>query len=168
MDCHKIKKMIPLYLDHELSAADYQQVETHLQNCVDCQSEAQAIQQSWDLLGEIKAVEPDPNYMSRFWRSVDAQMPWYAKIYENVQAVFLQRRWAPALTGVVIVLLISTIATVQYLQKPQTVAVLAELDEAEIEMIANIDLAEHYEVIHELDFFSDFEIIENLNGLETM
>ena len=168
MDCHKIKKMIPLYLDHELSAADYQQVETHLQNCVDCQSEARAIQQTWDLLGEIKEVEPDPNYMSRFWRSVDAQMPWYAKIYENVQAVFLQRRWVPALAGAVIVLLISTIATVQYLQKPHTVAVLAELDEAEMEMIANIDLAEHYELIHELDFFSDFEIIENLNGLETM
>ena len=56
----------------------------------------------------------------------------------------------------------------QYLQKPQTVAVLAELDEAEMEMIANIDLAEHYEVIHELDFFSDFEIIENLNGVETL
>jgi predicted anti-sigma-YlaC factor YlaD len=168
MDCHKIKNLIPLYLDHELSAADYQQVETHLQNCVDCQSEARAILQSWDLLGEIKAVEPDPNYMSRFWRSVDAQMPWYAKLYENVRAVFLQRRWVPALAGAFIVLLISTIATVQYLQKPQTVAVLAELDEAEMEMIANIDLAEHYEVIHELDFFSDFEIIENLNGLETM
>ena len=40
MDCHKIKKLIPLYLDHELSAADYQQVETHLQNCTDCKSEA--------------------------------------------------------------------------------------------------------------------------------
>ena len=168
MDCHKIKKMIPLYLDHELSAADYQQVETHLQNCVDCQSEVRAIQQSWDLLGEIKRVEPDPNYMTRFWRSVDAQIPWYSKLYENVQAVFLQRRWVPALAGAFIVLLISTIATVQYLQKPHTVAVLAELDEAEMEMIANIDLAEHYEVIHELDFFSDFEIIENLNGLETM
>ena len=168
MDCLEIKKMIPLYLDHELSDADHQQVETHLQHCEDCQSEARAIQQSWDLLGEIKAVEPDPNYMRRFWRSVDAQIPWYAKIYENAQAVFLQRRWVPALAGAVIVLLISTIATVQYLQKPQTVAVLAELDEAEMEMITNIDLAEHYEVIHELDFFSDFEIIENLNGIETL
>jgi predicted anti-sigma-YlaC factor YlaD len=168
MDCLEIKKLIPLYLDHKLSSADYQQVETHLQDCADCQSEARAIQQSWDLLGEIKAVEPDPNYMSRFWRSVEAQVPWYAKLYENVQAIFIQRRWVPALAGAVIIVLISAIATVQYLQKPQTVAVLAELDEAEMEMIANIDLAEHYEVIHELDFFSDFEIIENLNGLETL
>ena len=35
-------------------------------------------------------------------------------------------------------------------------------------MVANIELAEHYEVIYELDFFSDFEIIEKLNGLETL
>jgi len=168
MDCHEIKKLIPLYLDHELSAADYQQVEGHLLKCADCRTEARAIEKSWDLLGEIKAVEPDPNYMARFWQSVDAQMPWYAKIYKNVQTVFPQRRWVPALAGAVIVVLISTIATVQYLQKPHAVAVLTELDEAEMEMVANIDLAEHYEVIHELDFFSDFEIIENLSGLETL
>jgi predicted anti-sigma-YlaC factor YlaD len=168
MDCHEIKKLIPLYLDHELNATDYQKVEAHLLNCADCRSEARAIEQSWDLLGEIKAVEPDPNYLVRFWQSVDAQMPWYAKLYKNVQAVFPQRRWIPALAGGVMVVLISTIATVQYLQKPQAVDVLTELNEAEMEMVANIDLAEHFEVIHELDFFSDFEIIENLSGLETL
>ena len=164
MDCHEIKKLIPLFLDHELGDADDQQVAAHLLSCPDCRREARAIEKSWDLIGDIKAVEPDPNYMARFWQSVDEQMPWYAKIYKNVQAVFLQRRWVPLLAGAVIVVLISTIATVQYLQKPPPVAVLTELDEAEIEMVANIDLAEHYEVIHELDFFSDFDIIENLNG----
>ena len=168
MDCLEIKKLIPLYLDHELSDVDYQQVETHLQDCADCQAEARAIQQSWDLLGEIKAMEPDPNYMSRFWRSVDAQRPWYTKIYENVQTVFVQQRWVPALAGAVLIVLISAMTTVQYLRSPQTADVLAELDEAEMEMIANIDLAEHYEIIRELDFFSDFEIIENLNGLEIL
>jgi anti-sigma factor RsiW len=168
MECHEIKKLIPLYLDHELGAANTQQVEAHLRNCTDCRTEARAIEKSWDLLGEIKAVEPDPNYLARFWQSVDAQMPWHAKIYQNLQAVFLQRRWVPALAGAVIVVLISMIATVQYLQKPNEAAVLAELDEDEMEMVANIDLAEHYEVIHELDFFSDFEIIENLSGLETL
>lgn len=165
MDCHEIKKLIPVYLDHELSAADDRQVEAHLQNCPDCRREARAIEKSWDLLGEIKAVEPDPNYRARFWQSVDAQMPWYDKIYRDVLAVFQQRRWVPALAGAVVVVLISTIATLQYLQKPNAAAVLAELDEAELEMVANMDLVEHYEIIHELDFFTDFDIIENLNGL---
>ena len=165
MDCREIKKLIPLYVDHELSDADDQQIEAHLLDCPDCRREARAIEKSWDLLGELKAVEPDPNYMARFWKSVDAQTPWYAKIYEDIQDVFRQRRWVPALAGAVIVVLISTVATVQYLQKPNAIGVLAELDEAELEMVANIDLAEHYEIIDELDFFSDFEIIENLNGL---
>jgi predicted anti-sigma-YlaC factor YlaD len=165
MECHEIKKLIPVFLDHELSDADDQQVKAHLLNCPDCQREARAIEKSWDLLGELKAVEPDPNYMARFWQSVDVQMPWYSKIYENVQAVFLQRHWVPAMAGAVIVVMISTIATMQYLKKPNAAAVLVELNEAELEMVANIDLAEHYEIIHELDFFSDFDIIENLNGL---
>ncbi|MEJ2220988.1 MAG: zf-HC2 domain-containing protein [Desulfobacterales bacterium] len=165
MDCHEIKKLIPLYLDHELGEVDQQQVDAHVQNCPDCQREAREIEKSWELLGEIKAVEPDPNYLARFWQSVDAQMPWYAGIYQDVLAVFQQRRWAPALAGAVIVALISTIATVQFLQKPNDLAVLAELDETELEMVANIDLAEHFEIIHELDFFTDFDIIEKLNGL---
>ena len=166
MDCQKIKKLIPIYLDKELEAARHRQVETHLLGCPDCRREARAIEQSWDLLGEIKALEPDPNYIARFWHSVDAQMPWYAKIFKNVQAIFLQRRWLPALAGAVIVVAVSTLATVQYLQKPLATAVLAEIDEAELAMIADMDLAEHYEIISELDFFSDFEIIENLNGFE--
>lgn len=164
MDCHEIEKLIPLFLDHELGDSDDQQVEAHLLSCPDCRREARAIEKSWDLIGDIKAVEPDASYMARFWQSVDEQMPRYAKIYKDVQAAFMQRRWVPVLAGAVVVVLISTIATVQYLQKPPPVAVLTELDEAEIEMVANIDLAEHYEVIHELDFFSDFDIIENLNG----
>jgi anti-sigma factor RsiW len=165
MDCHEIKKLIPLYLDHELGEVDRQRVEGHVQSCPDCRREARAIEKSWDLLVEIKAVEPDPNYRARFWQSVDAQMPWYAGIYRNVLAVFQQRRWAPALAGALIVALISTIIAVQFLKKPNELAVVAELDEAEFEMVANIDLAEHYEIIDELDFFTDFDIIENLNGL---
>ena len=129
MDCHEIRKLIPLYLDHELGEVDQQQVDAHVQNCPDCQREAREIEKSWELLGEIKAVEPDPNYLARFWQSVDAQMPWYAGIYQDVLAVFQQ------------------------------------LDETELEMVANIDLAEHFEIIHELDFFTDFDIIEKLNGL---
>lgn len=164
MDCHEIKKLIPLYLDHELSEADRQKVEAHLQICPDCRREARMLEKSWDLLVEIKAVEPDPNYLARFWKSVDARMPWYAGIYQDVLAAFQRRRWAPALAGALIVVLIATIAAVQFLQKPKDLAGLAELDETELEMVADIDLAEHYEIINELDFFTDFDVIENLNG----
>ena len=164
MDCHEIKKLIPLYLDHGLDEADRQKVEVHVQNCPDCRREARMLEKSWDLLVEIKAVEPDPNYLARFWKSVDARKPWYAGIYQDVLAGFQRRRWAPALVGALIVALITAIAAVQFLQKPNDLAVLAELDENEWEMVADIDLAEHYEIIHQLDFFTDFDIIENLNG----
>ncbi len=166
MNCQETKKLIPVYLDHELEAADRQRVAEHLRACADCQAEVQAIEKSWELLGAIKAIEPDPNYRVRFWRSVDTRSPLHARILQHVQTVFLQRRWVPAMAAAAIVLLVSVISIVQYLQKPQVPAVLAALNDTELEMVANIELAEDYEIIEDMDFFSDFEIIENMNGLE--
>lgn len=166
MNCQETKKLIPVYLDDELEAADRQRVAEHLRACADCQAEVQAIEKSWELLGAIKAIEPDPNYRVRFWRSVDTRSPLHARILQHVQTVFLQRRWVPAMAAAAIVLLVSVITIVQYLQKPQVPAVLAALNDTELEMVANIELAEDYEIIEDMDFFSDFEIIENMNGLE--
>lgn len=167
MDCQEIKKLIPIYLDQELGATEHQQVKAHLHICPDCRAEARLLEKSWDLLGEIKAVEPHPNYMSRFWRSVDEQMPWYAKIFQNFQEVWLQHRWVPALAGAAIVVLISTVATVKFLQHPQAVPILADLNATELEMVVNFDLAEDLDIIKDIEFFSDLEIIESLNGSET-
>lgn len=166
MNCQETKKLISVYLDNELETADHQRVAEHLRACADCQAEVRAIEKSWELLGAIKAIEPDPNYRVRFWRSVDTRSPLHASILQHVQTVFLQRRWVPAMAAAAIVLLVSVITIVQYLQKPQVPAVLAALNDTELEMIANIELAEDYEIIEDMDFFSDFEIIENMNGLE--
>ncbi len=166
MNCQETKKLIPVYLDDELEASDRQRVAEHLRACADCQAEARAIEKSWELLGAIKAIEPDPNYRIRFWRSVDTRSPLHARILQRVRAAFLQRRWVPAIAAAAIVLLVSVITIVQYLQKPHVPAVLAALNDTELEMVANIELAEDYEIIEDMDFFSDFEIIENMNGLE--
>ena len=167
MDCQEIKKLIPVYLDDELEAAEKQQVSDHLRVCADCRAEAQAIEKSWELLAEIVEIEPDPNYRTRFWRSVDARKPWYAKIGPYFQPVFLQRRWVPALAGAAIVVMVSVFAINQFLLKPPLPTVLTELKDTELEMIANIDLVEVYEIIQDMDFFSDLDVIENMNGRET-
>ncbi len=167
MDCQEIKKLIPVYLDDELEATERQRVAAHLRACADCRAEARAIEKSWELLAEIKEIEPDPNYRIRFWRSVDARMPWYATLGRYFQPVFFQQRWLPAVAGAAIVVMISIIAVVQFLQSPQMPSVLAELKDTELEMVATLDLAEDYEIIQDMDFFSDFDVIENMNGLET-
>ena len=167
MDCQEIKKLIPVYLDDELEAAERQQVSDHLQVCADCRAEAQAMEKSWELLAEIEEIEPDPNYRARFWRAVDVRRPWYAKVGQYFQSVFLQRRWVPALAGAAVVVMISVFTINQFLLKPSLPTVLTELKDTELEMIANIDLVEVYEIIQDMDFFTDFDVIENMNGRET-
>ncbi len=166
MNCQQTKKLIPVYLDDAVEAADRQQVAAHLSVCADCRAEAQAIEEAWELLAEIKEIEPDPNYRTRFWRSVNARMPWYAKIGRHFQPIFGQRRWVPAMAGTAVVVMISVYAMFQFLQSPQLPAVLAELKDNDLEMVAHIDLVEDFESIADMDFFSDFDVIENLNGLE--
>ncbi|MGD9013367.1 MAG: zf-HC2 domain-containing protein [Desulfobacterales bacterium] len=166
MNCEEIKKLISGYLDDALEVADHQRVTEHLQACADCRAEARAIEKSWELLGTIQDIEPDPNYRVRFWQSVDARQPWPARILQHIQSLFLQRRWVPAAAAAAIVALISVITIGQYLQKPQLPAVLATLNEAELEMVANIDLIEDFEIIEDMDFFSDLDIIEQINGRE--
>ena len=167
MDCRKIKELIPIYLDQELSSDDHRLVETHLHTCPACMAEARALEKSWEVLGELDEIEPDPQYMARFWRSLDAQMPWYEKLLRDVQTAFLQRRWVPVLAGAVVIVLVGGLVRYQLFQKPETVPVLAELNAAELEMVVNFDLAEDYEIIENIDFFSDLEVIENLDDVET-
>jgi len=166
MNCRKIKKMIPIYLDHELSADDHRLVAEHLRTCPDCLAEARAVEKSWEVLGELDEIKPDPLYIGRFWRALDAQMPWYEKLLKDVQAVFLQRRWVPVLAGAVVIVLVGGSVTYQFLQRPEALSVVADLSAAELEMVVNFDLAEDYEIIQDMDFFSDLEVIENLDEFE--
>ena len=167
MNCQETKILISAYLDNELEPVDRQRVADHLQACAGCQAEAQAIQKSWELLGQIKAIEPDPHYQARFWQSVDARMPWHAKMLQAVQTLLWQRRWVPAMAAAAIVMLFSLFGITQYFQKPDLPAALTALNDIELEMVANMDLVEDYEIIQDMDFFSDFDIIEELNEHQT-
>ena len=167
MNCHEIKKLIPIYLDEEIEAVDRQRVDDHLQTCADCRAEIRAIEKSWELLDTIKAIEPDPNYRLRFWQAVDARQARPVSILQRIQNLFWQQRWVPVAAAAAIVLLVSVITITSFFQKPQLPAVVAALDETELEMVANMDLIEDYEIIQDMDFFSDFDIIEQINDSET-
>jgi anti-sigma factor RsiW len=166
MNCQEAKTLIPIFLDGELDDPDRQRLADHLRTCADCQAEAREIEETWELLGAVKAIEPDPNYSLRFWRSVDAQRPWPARVWQYVQTVSANPRWLPAAAAAAIVLLISAIVVFESLKKPQMPAALTALAEVELEMFADIELIKDFDIIKEFDFYTDFEIIESLNGPE--
>ena len=164
MNCQEAKRLIPLFLDQELSGADHRQVADHLETCDECRSEALAIEKSWELLGVLETIEPDPNYRIRFWQSVDARSNRHSRILQSIQSIFVQQRWIPVTAAAATVLLVSVISIMQYSQRPGVPEDLAMLNSTELEMIADIELAENYEIIEDIDFFTDFDIIEEMNG----
>ncbi|CAB1074415.1 hypothetical protein D1AOALGA4SA_2234 [Olavius algarvensis Delta 1 endosymbiont] len=73
MDCSESKKLIPIYLDKGLAADEHQRVQSHLDTCAECRTEARAIQSAWEMIGELDGIQPDPNFQSRFWSRVANQ-----------------------------------------------------------------------------------------------
>ncbi|MDX1708009.1 MAG: zf-HC2 domain-containing protein [Desulfobacterales bacterium] len=167
MNCQETQNRLAAFLDDALESDRQQQVADHLASCVDCQAEARALEKTWDLLGTLKAIEPDPGYRVRFWQAVDARLPWHAKLTQYVQALLGQSRWVPAAAGAAILLLVSVITISQLLQKPAMLPELVGLKEAELEMVATLEMVEDFEIIQDIEFFADFDIIEKLNGQET-
>jgi len=70
MNCDKIQEMLPAYQDGELSAENEKAVKIHLEGCEVCREEEQLLSASWEMLGELKSIEPSPDFQSRFWARV--------------------------------------------------------------------------------------------------
>lgn len=166
MNCRKIKKLIPVYLDGEQEDHERSLVEAHLKTCQCCRKEAQAIEKSWKMLGEIKAIKPDPLYMSRFWVGVDGQTSWYEKILQQTRKIFFQRRWIPALASAGVIIVVAGITIHNHFQSHEADTMVADLSEVDLGMVEYIDIIENFDLIREIDFFSDLEIIENIDTFE--
>jgi anti-sigma factor RsiW len=162
MNCGEIKALLPVYLDGQLASGQHRRIENHLRTCERCRQEAQALQKTWDVLGELKDIQPDPNYRTRFWASVSESAPWHEKFRNEIRALFFNRRFVPALAAAGLILVVSMIATYKYHQQPEMNNYFAELSDVDLEMVEIIELVENYDIIHDIDFLKDLEIIDQL------
>ena len=67
MNCSRLQKLLPLYLDGILDVDQMQAIAKHLRTCKACRKEEKVFQRLWELLGELKSIEPEPDYIARFW-----------------------------------------------------------------------------------------------------
>ena len=167
MDCQKIKKLIPSYLDKELEPKEIQQVREHLSCCPDCQKELEAIEESWAMLGELDDIHPEPGFVGRFWTRLALEQSWQEKISEAVKNSLFKRRLVPALVTACIIVIVGSFVLHNYFRIQSTNQILAGLSQEDLAMVENIELAENLDLIEEMDFLEDFDIIENLDVLET-
>ncbi len=166
MDCSEIKKLIPIFLDGELKASAHQRVESHFDTCAECRREARAIQNSWEMLGELDDIQPDPNYNTRFWTRVAEQTSWREKLFNEIKALFLNRRLVPALAAAGLILCVTLVATYKYFQPLQMDGRIAEFSDTDLDFVDNFELVENFDLIRDIELLSDLEIIEMLDEMD--
>jgi predicted anti-sigma-YlaC factor YlaD len=169
LNCKQIKELIPSYLDNELDIKKHRAVEKHINACQICKKETVLHARTWNLLKKWEDIEPNPNYISRFWAEVAYRKPWQEKLFESIKSIIgiiSKNSLIPVLVTWGIVIMVGFIAATTYLKKQDAVKLLTNLSPNELEMIEYIDLADNFEIVQNLEFFEDLEIINDLDEFE--
>ena len=165
MNCLEVKKNLSLYLENALRPIEAQVVKEHLASCPSCQQELNALQKSWELLNALEDIQPQANYISRFWTELSLRKTWKEKVFEALPPLFLKRTLAPVAVAVCLVLAMSVFAFHHY-QSQKSEQMMASLSEEDLEILENIELAENLDLIEDLDVLQDMDVVEELDNLE--
>lgn len=169
MHCQDIQKLIPLFLDSQLSPKESSVVGEHLSGCALCQKELNGYQRSWDLLKEWEDIQPAAGYAARFWTQVVSSQPqpWYTKILSGLKEASLRRQLSPALVTVCLIFILTLVLAKTYFQMEQTDRYLTRLNSEEIELLEDMELAQHFDVIKNIEVLEDFDVLKNLDSLKS-
>ncbi|NLW16777.1 MAG: hypothetical protein GX033_03870 [Firmicutes bacterium] len=71
MSCKDVAKLLPLFLDEELTAKERERVTTHLATCANCQQLLDAYRRDQEILRSLSPVEPPPNWRAQLMDRVN-------------------------------------------------------------------------------------------------
>ena len=162
MKCCKIRKLIPDFLEGQCGRKKRKIIAKHLQVCKDCAQEKRLYEESWQLIGQWKDVEPEPGFKTRFWNRLISQSE---RRFIPKISLGLLKRWSPVLATALTVLIVSSITLPNYLELKEADLLASKLNEEEIVLVENIDLLENLEIIEEIDFLEHIDIIKDLDKI---
>jgi predicted anti-sigma-YlaC factor YlaD len=103
MTCEQIQEKLPAYQDGELSAENEKAIKTHLDVCEVCRKEEKLLSESWEMLGDLKSIEPSPNFEARFWARVrqeeSKQTGWRSLLPAALGLAGMAAVWVIGVTG---------------------------------------------------------------------
>lgn len=79
MRCHRARRLLSPYMDHEIDPGGRASLEQHLAGCERCAAELERLKRQWNALGEDSSVPPLPPELWReILRSVEEaeRLPW--------------------------------------------------------------------------------------------
>ncbi len=167
MDCQKIQKLIPLYLDANLEDRESQTVREHLKDCPHCQNELDLFEKSWDLLSKWEDVEPDPGYTSRFWTRLSSERAWHEQLLVNFKEFFAMKKRPLAWATASVAAIVCALTFSNYLMTFKTNNKLAVMNPQELELLAELELVQDLDIIENIDWLEDWEVIEDFDTTES-
>jgi predicted anti-sigma-YlaC factor YlaD len=167
MNCTDIRELLPDYLDLELEESDQHRVKAHLDGCEACRREVDIIAKTWDMLGELDEIEPNPFYVSRFFARVAEPRPWHAKWPDFLKGLLSPRRLLPIMAAAGLIALIGIrVSTMQQRSTEEVRLAAIQLNGLDLDLFESFEFADNFELISELEFLSDLEIIQELELIE--
>lgn len=159
MKCAEFKDHLSEYMDGELVLAVRKACEDHLAACPDCRKAYQNLRAVWQELDHLPEVKPSPGFVSEFWTRVASQTtkkdPW-AQVLSFFSFKY-QMGFAALVLGALIVVSVVNIQRAGH----------GSIASVDLEFIQNIELAEHFDDINEMDELRDAELIQVLDEFPT-
>ena len=144
------------YVDGELPPARRAEVETHLGTCAGCRATHALLRNAVARLADLPAFEPSPHTRRAVLAKLDAlPVPWWERLKGLLRPVVLVPSVGLAAAVVVALRVVGPGA-----EAPPELA-----DPAVMELAANLEVVEDYEVLG-LDSAEDLEVVANLHELE--
>ncbi len=99
MKCRSVQKKLSAYQDGELDPKEQEQVKIHLLKCQSCSEQFAQLERTWQTLGELKEIHPDPWFYSQLVRKI--REPRERDLSLGLQWVF-QRIRTPAIASILL------------------------------------------------------------------
>jgi anti-sigma factor RsiW len=146
------------YVDGELPPARRMAVEAHLGTCAGCQSTHALLVNAVARLAELPAFEPSPHTRRAVLAKLDAgPVPWWQRLKGLLRPAVL----VPSV-GLAVALGVALL-----MAGPANDAPLELADPGVMELAANLEVAEDYELLG-LESPEDLEVVANLHELEAL
>lgn len=65
MDCREINRKLSAYQDRELPGSQMAEIKNHLNNCADCSTAFQQMNEVWESLSNVETIESAPYFWTR-------------------------------------------------------------------------------------------------------
>ncbi len=136
------------YLDGELSRARCDDLKAHLSGCPECRRMLETLRRNDDLIREMPALELSADFDRAFWRKVDA-LEKDGRRPSMIRNLF--GGWRPVWIGAMAGL---------------AAAVVITLNSADPLTPEEVFIAEHMELLDELDLIGQLEMLERLDAID--